>query len=278
MGLVKRSRKLLSTPAHAMHRWQNRDLWLQLKTMWSPRLRVEWCPGHQGICGNEIADKLANQARDLHLAPTAWWRQELWRVFQNGNEIGASLSHVVLTTYPCLKWDDINIHLSFCNLRQYFSTTRLKWIWGRTSWIGTGPYWHRDSTLPCPFRNVCPHPTSHFTDLFSLIAECPAFHAIRDAMIQLWSQASGHVQLWFMAASRSDKRNFIRTLIPTTLVSELLKTFSHRQVRTLINHRDTHWQPLIIQKRQFYANHLQNSSTLTHQQPGHVNPPGHFPP
>ena len=53
----------------------------------------------------------------------------------------------MLPTFPYLQWKDINLHLSFCNLTRYVSTMRYKWIWGRTSWMGTAPYWRRDEHM-----------------------------------------------------------------------------------------------------------------------------------
>ena len=149
---------------------------------------------------------------------------------------------------PTLKWEGINVRLSFCNLAAYVSTMRFKWVWGRTSWVGTAPYWCRDSPAPCPFSDLH-HAASHhdippswsFTDLFSLIAECPVFQGYREAFFQLWGQAAVPVSTWFSHASRSDRRNFIRSLVPTTLVSKLLQHFSATEIRTLVNARDKDW-------------------------------------
>jgi hypothetical protein len=250
-----------------MHKWINRDLWIQLRSLWSRDIHVAWVPGHKGVLGNIKADALANIARTLPLPTTVWWTSDYWRVFHQGNEITSSLTHITLTGIPTLDIQDINKHLSFCNLIAFVTTLRFKWVWGRTGWEGTAPYWHRDP-LPCPFAHMCAHTAPHFTDLFSLIADCPAFEPYRAAFFHLWGNAAGLVQLWFTSASRPDRRNFIRSLIPTTLVARLLQIYSAPQIQTFVNSRDRQWCNTVSHLRTVYSTTLQPFSQLLQNAPG----------
>jgi ribonuclease HI len=278
MGLVHRSHSLLNIAPHSMYRWKNRDLWLQLQSRWSPLITVAWVPGHKGILGNERADSLAEEARGLPLPTTSWWLADMWRVFLQSTEVTPDLSHIALSKFPILQWHDVNICLSFANVSRYTPTLRFKWLWGRTHWEGTAPYWHRDVQLPCPFTHLCPSTCGHFTDLFSVIAECPAFNMYRTTYFQLWGQASGLVQQWFTAASAPDKRNFLRTLIPNSLVTKFLQHISPQRIRTFVTARDTGWPQATKHLRQVYGATLQHQSQLTPLPAGQADPPDHLPP
>ena len=118
-----------------------------------------------------------------------------------------------------------------------------------------------------------PLPTTLTFSLYLQIAQPLNSAACRSSTYG--GHASGLVQLWFTSASAPDKRNFIRSLVPTTLVAALIRIFPFLQIQTIINARDRQWSETIIHIRQLYATQLQSRSTLRNT---HADPPDHLPP
>lgn len=159
---------------------------------------------------------------------------------------------------PALLWKNINVRLSFANLGNRGQVLRLQWLWGRTQWIGTAGWWDRDSPIACA---ACASPasgiTSHRCDLFSCLAHCPAWQALRTIMLSWWEPHTPLVTAWFQQAARSEQRDFARSLIPTTLAQFLSQTLSPQQLAGLVRNRDNRWASGTRQLRQEYAPNLQ---------------------
>ena len=158
-------------------------------------------------------------------------------MYYQGAEVGTEIIDR-LRTYNTLTWDSINIHLSFCNLGDRGNMTRLQWLWGRTSWVGVAPFWEYKQPSLCA---AC-HTVNHPLDLFSTAALCSKWEAIRTQLQTLWNNSKSLVTQWFNSATEVDKRNFVRSLIPTSLVNYLRKVQSPLQIQALVNRRDTQWK------------------------------------
>ena len=266
-GVVRRCNKLTTVEtANArltMCRWKNRDLWHTLKAVLRPNVQVSWIPGHKGIYGNDQADTLANQARQLP-PRTCEWKPEKWRLYHEGSEVGTEILHL-LFTHKTLRWEAVNVHLSFCNLGDRGNITRLQWIWGRTSWVGVAPYWEYKDTRLCAACKTDNHPP----DLFSTAALCPRWNTLRAHLFHIWDSAAAVVTTWYTTTTPADKRNFIRSLVPTSLVNCLQLTLSPIQIKTIVNHRDTRWKKTINLMRSQYNPSFYSGPALATTQPDH---------
>jgi ribonuclease HI len=262
-GVVRRCKTLQQMPdaerSSIMCRWKNRDLWYTLKDKIRPDIRIEWIPGHSSIPGNELADQLANEARQLPIQQCTW-QKELWRLYYKGSYDGTELVHHLMGYIPSTRptqagrqrpqliWDGINFHLSFCNLGERGHITRFQWLWGRTSWLGVAPWWEYKDKKLCKACNT----TTHELDLFSSAALCPKWEPIRSIFFNLWESHRPSVRDWFSSASEVDKRHFIRSLIPTSLVHHLRLTVQPPAIQTLVNCRDNHWNKGVTNARSIH--------------------------
>jgi len=126
------------------------------------------------------------------------------------------------------------------------SRTRLQWLWGRTSWFLVAPFWDLTKNESCT-KHAKPQLTPW--DLFSAAA---MWSPIRDRFFSTWDPQRP-LEQWFSTANPDDQRNFIRSLIPSSLVAVLRVPMERIQIQSLINHRDSMWDRSVSQARIAYA-------------------------
>jgi hypothetical protein len=62
------------------------------------------------------------------------------------------------------------------------------------------------------------------------------------------------VREWYTSAAAGDKRNFVRSLVPTSLVDHLRKKGVHpKEIQTLVNTRDRRWTNALKHARSVYT-------------------------
>ena len=198
-ALAQRWSTLDTVDITSLSKHLNRDLWYELHSLCrnvpaldhdthpntpiasaSPsetyKITVRWSPGHCGLYGNDVADALAKQG--CHLAvPKTKWGPEWWRLYHRGAEVTHNYMNLIHNNQPQpLTWpQSVNIRLTFGNLGNRGHVLHLKWMWGYTSWLYTGPHWDYRDPHSC---SACAG--QHCTDLFSCLAHCPAWQPLRD--------------------------------------------------------------------------------------------------
>ena len=180
-----------------------------------------WIKGHAGFLGNETADYFSKWA--AHALP--WHRN---------NTPFLPLSSVTINKRPVLSTPTsphtkslfprhchTDLHLSFCAdfyaHSSFFSTFTFKWASGNFCMNTYEPHWNLSSY-------VCPHCSSmHPLDPITFTAECLTMDSVRQEMFQAWpSLFDVMVAVWWEKQDVTDRRNFIRTLVPNSLAHMLL--------------------------------------------------------
>ena len=85
----------------------------------------------------------------------------------------------------------------------------------------------------------------HPFDALSCLAQCGHLSYARSLSFEVWPIPTQHlVSTWFTNANRDDKRKFIRTLLPKSLISSLSNVIG-LHLREILAHRKSRLAPLI---------------------------------
>jgi hypothetical protein len=185
--------------------------------------------------------------------PRAQWKPDWWRLYHQGAEVTHDLMQLIhLHQPPPLHWDPaIHTRLSFANLGDRGHVLRLKWIWGRTSWQNTAPFWEYNVDNP-PACHACAG--NHQLDLFSCLASCPSWQNLRTVIFSWWQPYAHLIEAWFNQAGDGCRRSFCRSLVPTSLVQHLVAhQLSMQRITTLVRTRDKQWEQGISHLRNLYT-------------------------
>ena len=196
--------------------WYNL-IWHLLQHLKHITILFTWIKGHADFPGNDAADSVSKWSTthfDYLLSPTTSTQFAINQTPLPG-KITSKLTKHQLPTHQ-----HNNIHLSLSNhfflKSSWFSTFTFKWVNGLFSCKGYQPHFILNIYL-CP---LCNH--HHPLDPITFITECHTTNAIRKKFFNTWS---GHfhntIITWWATASKGDRRNFIRTLIPNTLSNQL---------------------------------------------------------
>ena len=205
-----------TTSNNAFALWYNL-IWHLLQHLKHIAILFAWIKGHANFPGNDAADSVSKWSTthfDYLLSPTTSTQLAINQTPLPG-KITSKLTKHQLPTHQ-----HNNIHLSLSNhfflKSSWFSTFTFKWVDGLFSCKGYQPHFILNTYL-CP---LCNH--HHPLDPITFITECHTTNAIRKKFFNTWN---GHfhntIITWWATASKGDRRNFIRTLIPNTLSNQL---------------------------------------------------------
>ena len=115
-----------------------------------------------------------------------------------------------------------NIHLSLSTIffltSSWFSRLNVKWVNGLFSCKGYAPHYNlKDYTCPLCHTNHPLDPTS-----FTALCLSPKATHLRQLINNTWSATTRTtIKKWYLSATPGKKRNYIRTLVPTSLSNTL---------------------------------------------------------
>jgi hypothetical protein len=136
-------------------------------------------------------------------------------------------------------WVGVNGFWSFgCLKSPQWTLGRLKWISGTQDWQGGAFAYHKEYAKPrcC---DVCKN--FHPLDFLSVLALCPSFAPHLDGFFELFQEAAPLVRQWWGNASSSEKRLFVRTLIPRSLADLLLESLARNRLKEIMGYRHKAW-------------------------------------
>ena len=208
--------------------WYNL-IWHPLQHLKHITILFTWIKGHANFPSNDIADSVSKWSTthfNCLLSPTTSTLMALNQTPLTGKITSRLTKHKL----PTHQHNNIDPSLSnhFFLKSSWFSTFIFKWVNGLFSCQAYQPHFILNNYL-CP---LCNH--HHPLDPITFIAECHTTNTVRHKFFNTWS---GHfhntIITWWTTASKGDRRNFIRTLIPNTLSTPPPNTTYHSNTKSV---------------------------------------------
>ena len=191
--------------------------------------RIAWVQSRAGITPQLTASKYAHMACSLPYSPPKpqMNKPALWILRGMTISLPASAPLLGISRFyhpgpltGIASAHSINFRLSSLPLMYHTDPRMVTYMHGRESWAGFA-FWQDYSTPQ--HCNLC-HTTTHPTDIFTSMSQCPAFKVTSiQALCDGYKILSPHISQWFDLASSRDQRMLTRHLVPHTLVTHLNK-------------------------------------------------------
>jgi ribonuclease HI len=181
--------------------------------------------GHQGIVGNETADKVAKEACRTLPQPPPQIRQSPWDICVHGELQTAPHKTWVRQLTPQHAHQDIHSW----SWRPIGRPGWLRWLFGCKSVKGFAhptTYWNNHSSAtPCSFCHML-----HNQSVHGVIGQCEAAQGnpLVHAWLQSWGPHMHSVAGWRMQASRRDRFLLGKLVLPNSLVAFLKDNLGNR--------------------------------------------------
>ena len=219
------------------------------------RIIFTWIKGHADFDGNDHSDTISKWVSlNLHQHPEHHNPDTFHFIYHNHTPLPGRITRkTVKHLLPNHKHN--NIHLpSSTDLyahTSWFSRLPFKWTNGLYCCTGFLPH-YKLNTYQCPKCH-----THHPLDPITTVIECGTAKPVRDLFFEVWQQPFKQTVIdWWLHATKGERRNYIRTLIPNSLSNALreippdtpyfqhlqnLKTaFKYRRKRLKIALQETH--------------------------------------
>ena len=222
--VLGKSLPLPSTSNHGTWASILEDLQLYIHFSWTPY----WIKAHVGFHGNELADTLAKWcALSFVVTPPHLHPPPLVGItYKNKPVVGKCGNTHRKNLLP--KHDHLNIHtkLSFDWVahHSWFSSFATKWALGVQGVKDQPPFFDTTSY----YCNACCR--YHPQDPASRLAFCDLTHSHRENIILSWdARLIPAVRNWLLECPWWEKRLFVRSLVPKSLLNKMISTLAPQQ-------------------------------------------------
>ena len=179
-----------------------------------------WIKGHADFDGNEHSDRISKWVSiNLHQHPEHHNPDTSHFIYHNHTPLPGRITRkTVKHLLPNHKHNNIHLPSStdFYAHTSWFSRLPLKWTNGLYCCTGFLPH-YKLNTYQCPNCH-----THHPLDPITTVTECDTAKPICDLFFEFWQQPFKQTVIdWWQHATKGERRNYIRTLIPNSLSNAL---------------------------------------------------------
>jgi ribonuclease HI len=204
---------------------------------------VTWVKGHISFGHHEVADMVAKAGCARPPTVPRFSPVDYGDLSQKGTEIwGVLITRFLKQLAQVHDWRGVDQFWSFRVITKptLVSLGRLKWVSGTQDWLNGAFAYHLEYKQVRECR-ACGG--RHPADFLSTMALCPTFTKYLEGFFALFEETELVVRQWWnRVASSEERRLWVRSLIPSSLVGPLLKSVSRKRLKEIMENRFKQWQ------------------------------------